>query len=121
KLRLDSDRAEGRDKENIPPPEDVSQTSSARGASRTADSVESDEAWLLLKGRGPLAEMNVTDFYAEGCDSTSVFIVPGDEEDPEAVVDEGEAPPIAQFTDDLPPLPADAADEGEGEQEWFAQ
>ncbi len=119
--RARRDRAEGRDKENIPPPEDVSQTSSARGASRTADSVEIDEDVLLLKGRGPLAEMNVTDFYAEGCDSTSVFIVPGDEEDPEAVVDEGEARQVAQFTEDLPPLPADAADEGEGEQEWFAQ
>ncbi|KAK3905507.1 hypothetical protein C8A05DRAFT_41562 [Staphylotrichum tortipilum] len=118
--RARRDRAEGRDKENIPPPEDVSQTSSARGASRTADSVEIDEDVLLLKGRGPLTEMNVTDFYAEGCDSTSVFIVPGDEEDPEAVVDEGEeAPQIAQFTEHLPPLPADAA-EGEGEQEWLA-
>jgi hypothetical protein len=118
--RAKRDRAEGRDKENIPPPEDVSQTSSARGA----DAVDIDEDVLLLKGRGPLAEMNVTDFYAEGCDSTSVFIVPGDEEDPEAVV-EGEAE-VAQFveTDALPPLPADDDQREEDEQQqpqWYAE
>lgn len=122
--RAKRDRAEGRDKENIPPPEDVSQTSSARGASRTAgDAVDIDEDVLLLKGRGPLAEMNVTDFYAEGCDSTSVFIVPGDEEDPEAVV-EGEAE-VAQFVDSdaLPPLPVDDDhEEGDGQQhQWYAE
>jgi hypothetical protein len=126
--RAKRDRAEGRDKENIPPPEDVSQTSAARGGSSSSrpsasDAADIDEDVLLLKGRGPLAEMNVTDFYAEGCDSTSVFIVPGDEEDPEAVVDENPAvaaaaaAEFAQFDQaELPPLPAD----GEEEQQWFA-
>ncbi|KAK4120976.1 hypothetical protein N657DRAFT_683104 [Parathielavia appendiculata] len=124
--RAKRDRAEGRDKENIPPPEDVSQTSTARGvggsSSRSSSEVgrvEVDEDVLLLKGRGPLAEMNVADFYAEGCDSSSVFIVPGDEEDPEAVV-VGEAAETAadipQQAKPLPPLPAD----GEEEQQWFA-
>ncbi|KAK4239536.1 hypothetical protein C8A03DRAFT_32396 [Achaetomium macrosporum] len=108
--RASRDRAEGRDKENIPPPEDVSQTSSARGSGAAAAAVEIDEDVLLLKGRGPLAEMNVTDFYGEGCDSTSVFVVPGDEEDPEAVVDEGEV-----VTEELPPLPQ----EDESEQRYF--
>ena len=123
--RAKRDRAEGRDKENIPPPEDVSQTSSARGAS-SADPVEIDEDVLLLKGRGPLAEMNVTDFYAEGCDSSSVFIVPGDEEDPEAVVEgeqDGErevAPP--QFAQELAPLHEEEAggQDQHQPQEWCA-
>ncbi|KAK3291768.1 uncharacterized protein B0H64DRAFT_240240 [Chaetomium fimeti] len=113
--RAKRERAEGRDKENIPPPEDVSQTSSARGASR--DAVDIDEDVLLLKGRGPLCEMNVVDFYADGCDSSSVFIIPGDEEDPEAVVSEGAAGQAAQQPRDLPPLPED----GEEEQRWLAE
>jgi hypothetical protein len=101
------DRAEGRDKENIPPPEDVSQTSSARGAAASA--VDIDEDVVLLKGRGPLAEMNAADFYGEGCDGSSVFIVPGDEEDPEAVVDEGAL--VAAAASELSPLPP--SDDGE--------
>ncbi|KAL2196617.1 hypothetical protein P885DRAFT_61207 [Corynascus similis CBS 632.67] len=122
--RAKRDRAEGRDKENIPPPEDVSQTSTARGGASSsraagADTIEIDEDVLLLKGRGPLAEMNAADFYAEGCDVTSVFVVPGDEEDPEAVVagdrDHGAVPEDDEHS--LPPLPAD----GEDEQRWFAQ
>ncbi|KAL2265919.1 hypothetical protein VTJ83DRAFT_5271 [Remersonia thermophila] len=112
--RAKRDRAEGRDKENIPPPEDVSQTSLARGgpsSSRGTDAVDIDEDVLLLKGRGPLAEMNVRDFYAEGCDGSSVFIIPGDEEDPEAVVGEAEAAAKAAAEAELaalshlPPLP----------------
>src|SRR5690606_22063345 len=47
--RANRDRAEGRDKENIPPPEDVSQTSSARGGP-LPETVEIDEDVLLLKG-----------------------------------------------------------------------
>ncbi|KAL2159048.1 hypothetical protein VTH06DRAFT_2807 [Thermothelomyces fergusii] len=112
--RANRDRAEGRDKENIPPPEDVSQTSSARG-SPLREAVEIDEDVLLLKGRGPLAEMNVTDYYAEGCDSSSVFIVPGDEEDPEAVV-EGESA-LDELGQGLAPLPVD----GDDERRWFAE
>ncbi|KAH6611716.1 hypothetical protein B0J18DRAFT_447577 [Chaetomium sp. MPI-SDFR-AT-0129] len=113
--RAKRERAEGRDKENIPPPEDVSQTSSARGSSSTVADI--DEDVLLLKGRGPLAEMNVTDFYAEGCDSTSVFIVPGDEEDPEAVVEGEGSTAEPTSVQDLPPLPAD----GDEEEQWFAE
>ncbi|KAL2134701.1 hypothetical protein VTI74DRAFT_11021 [Chaetomium olivicolor] len=88
--RASRERAEGRDKENIPPPEDVSQTSSARSSARAAAAAAADDFddVLLEKGRGALGELNAADFYGEGCDSTSVFIVPGDEEDPEAVVDE---------------------------------
>jgi hypothetical protein len=127
--RAKRDRLEGRDKENIPPPEDVSQTSLARGgpsSSRGTDAVDIDEDVLLLKGRGPLAEMNVTDFYAPGCDSSSVFIIPGDEEDPEAVVGEAEAAAVAaaaaeaERTGALSGLPA-LPENGEEEREWFEE
>lgn len=63
------DRAEGRDKENVPPPDDVSQT---RRAPRADD-------MIVEKERVALGEMNTADFYAEGCDETSVIIVPEDE------------------------------------------
>jgi hypothetical protein len=63
------DRAEGRDKENVPPPDDVSQT---RRSPRADDMV-------VEKERVALGEMNTADFYAEGCDETSVIIVPEDE------------------------------------------
>ena len=116
--RAKRDRAEGRDKENIPPPEDVSQTSSARGAS--ADAVEIDEDVLLLKGRGPLAEMNVADFYADGCDGSSVFIVPGDEEDPEAVV-EGESEVVQSAGEELAPLQEEDEEQPQPQpSQWFA-
>ncbi|KAK4130381.1 hypothetical protein BT67DRAFT_391284 [Trichocladium antarcticum] len=87
--RAKRDRAEGRDKENIPPADDISQTS-ARSAGPVA-AVDVDDM-LAEKQRGPLAEMNVADYYAKGYDMTSIIIVPGDEEDVAAVVDEGEAP-----------------------------
>jgi hypothetical protein len=68
-------RAEGRDKENIPPVDDVSQTSSRRAARLSADDM------IVEKERVALGEMNTADFYAEGCDATSIIIVPGDEEE----------------------------------------
>lgn len=73
--RVMRDRAEGKDKENIPPPDDVSQTSSRM---RVPDE---NEMMGIEKQRGPLAEMNARDYYAEGCDEDSVVIVPWDEED----------------------------------------
>lgn len=69
------DRAEGRDKENIPPADDVSQTSSRRAARASVDEM------LVEKERVALGEMNTADFYAEGCDETSVIIIPADEEE----------------------------------------
>ncbi|KAF4998218.1 hypothetical protein FGRMN_3267 [Fusarium graminum] len=71
------DRAEGRDKENVPPPDDISQT---RRAPRADDMV-------IEKERVALGEMNTAEFYAEGCDETSVIIVLEDEpETPEIKV-----------------------------------
>ncbi|EGS18448.1 uncharacterized protein CTHT_0050460 [Thermochaetoides thermophila DSM 1495] len=97
------ERAEGRDKENIPPPDDVSQTP-ARSPRAVPSFLDGDD--MVEKQRGPLAEMNAADFYAEGCDKTSIFIVPGDEEDPESVVDESDqAVPECQAEGGLNELP----------------
>ncbi len=72
--RASRERAEGRDKENIPPADDVSQTSrAARGA-------PSEDDMVVEKARGPLLEMNAADYYAKDCDGSSVVIVPGDED-----------------------------------------
>ncbi|TLS31270.1 hypothetical protein PpBr36_03203 [Pyricularia pennisetigena] len=72
------ERAEGRDKENIPPADDVSQIRTRR----------SEDDMLVEKTRGPLTEMNAADYYADGCGSDSFIIVPGeyvDDEDAETV------------------------------------
>ncbi|KAK0741335.1 hypothetical protein B0T18DRAFT_432455 [Schizothecium vesticola] len=87
--RARREQIEGRDKENVPPADDVSQMSSARAA-RAAGSFDD---MIVEKPRGPLAEMNVADYYAEGCDDGSVIIVPGDDEEAETVIDESEQAP----------------------------
>jgi hypothetical protein len=87
--RARREQIEGRDKENVPPADDVSQMSSARAA-RAAGSFDD---MIVEKQRGPLAEMNVADYYAEGCDDGSVIIVPGDDEEAETVIDESEQAP----------------------------
>lgn len=77
------ERAEGRDKENIPPADDVSQTraASARQAAAAAAAGAVDEDQMAIeKMRGPLVEMNPADYYPEGCDDSSVIVVAGDEE-----------------------------------------
>ncbi|KAK0728804.1 hypothetical protein B0T26DRAFT_638131 [Lasiosphaeria miniovina] len=79
--RARRDNAEGRDKENIPPSDDVSQTS-ARAARATAAGAGFDDM-IVEKQRGPLVEMNAADYYADGCDYTSVILVPGDDEEAE--------------------------------------
>lgn len=78
------EKAEGRGKENVPPADDVSQTSVRRAATISEGGMEYE------KPRTALGDLNVEDFYAEGCDPTSVFIVPEDEED--GTVVEGEQP-----------------------------
>lgn len=62
------------DKENVPPVDDVSQTSRRVRARR-------EDEMVVEKERVALGEMKAADFYAEGCDETSVTIVPGDEEE----------------------------------------
>ncbi len=75
KARREKD--DGADKENIPPPNDVSQTS--RRARNGVDEMVTD------KQRAALGELNASDFYAENCDETSIVYV--DEEDETEVED----------------------------------
>lgn len=73
---LKARRESREDKENVPPVDDVSQTSgrrAARPAPRADDMV-------VEKERVALGALNTADFYAEGCDESSVIIVPADEE-----------------------------------------
>ena len=71
------EKAEGRDKENIPPADDVSQTSLSQRL--TALPVEGDNM-AIEKARGPLVEMDPADYYPEGCDKSSIVFVAGDDE-----------------------------------------
>ncbi|KAI0398119.1 hypothetical protein F5Y17DRAFT_214197 [Xylariaceae sp. FL0594] len=73
--RLQRERAEG--KENVPPPDDVSQTSHARAPRVAANPDE----MVIEKKRSPLGEMDPSAYYPEGCDANSVFIVPGDDDE----------------------------------------
>ncbi|KAI1466453.1 uncharacterized protein F4812DRAFT_79161 [Daldinia caldariorum] len=72
--RRQRERAEG--KENVPPVDDVSQTSRPR-ASRPA----ADDEMMFEKERSPLGEMNVREYYSEGCDENTIVIIPGDDEE----------------------------------------
>ncbi|KAK3325038.1 hypothetical protein B0H66DRAFT_109267 [Apodospora peruviana] len=83
--RASRERAEGRDKENIPPADDVSQTSGLAAAARAACG-DAFNDMVVDKMRGPLVEMNAADYYAAGCDDSSVCIV-HDDEDYELVVE----------------------------------
>ncbi|RYO73753.1 hypothetical protein DL762_010383 [Monosporascus cannonballus] len=75
--RRQRERAEG--KENVPPADDISQTSRPRAA-RLAAAAGPDDM-IVEKERSPLGEMDVKEYYSEGCDETSIFIVPGDEDE----------------------------------------
>ena len=103
-----------RGKENVPPLDDISQTrtsltafaSSSSTSMSRKDEMEIREMKMRIKmqqkkrremeegaidvDRAPLGEMRKEDFYAEGCDEKSVFIILPDPE-PEASVEEEEA------------------------------
>lgn len=110
-LKARRERDEGRNKENLPPVDDVSQTSTrsrVAAAAAAAAPINPDDM-VFEKSRGPLAEMNAADYYAEGCDGESVVIVPGDEdgEVPEVVVAADEsaaAAPAVEIEEDWPAL-----------------
>ncbi|OAA55507.1 hypothetical protein SPI_08191 [Niveomyces insectorum RCEF 264] len=65
------EKAEGRDKENIPPASDISQTSISR--------METANPGFAEKTRCPLSQLNVADYYASGCDEASTVLIPADE------------------------------------------
>jgi hypothetical protein len=101
--KLNRDRAEGRDKENVPPPDDISQTRRAPRA----------DEMIVEKERVALGEMNTADFYAEGCDETSVIFVPEDEPVPEvnatATVAEKPIDPSTEDIDNLMAKPTEGS------------
>lgn len=74
--KLRRDRGDGRGKENIPPADDVSQTSIRR-----TTTIISEGGMEYEKPRVALGDLNVEDFYADGVDPTEVIIVPGDDDD----------------------------------------
>ncbi|KAI1075914.1 hypothetical protein F5B20DRAFT_369958 [Whalleya microplaca] len=91
------ERAEG--KENVPPVDDISQTSRPRAARHAAQ--EGD--MIVEKDRNPLGEMDVKEYYSEGCDENTIIIVPGDEdEQPEERSDIELAPESLSHQDDAP-------------------
>ncbi|KAB5545541.1 hypothetical protein GE09DRAFT_968274 [Coniochaeta sp. 2T2.1] len=77
-IKARRERDEGRNKENVAPVDDVSQTTSAHTRA-TAAPVNPDDM-VFEKTRGPLGELNAADYYPEGCDDSSVIIVPADED-----------------------------------------
>ncbi|CAN8096201.1 unnamed protein product [Discula destructiva] len=74
--KLHKEKAEGRGKENIPPVDDISQTSVLRTAT-----VIGEGGMEYENRRIALGDLNAEDFYAKGVDPSDVFIVPGDDED----------------------------------------
>ncbi|KAJ6784415.1 hypothetical protein PWT90_10485 [Aphanocladium album] len=70
--KADRDRASGCNKENVPPPGDVSQQPLPRSRSGSPTAMDAD--------RVALATLNARDFYASGLDETSVVLVDEDEE-----------------------------------------
>lgn len=87
--KLRKEKAEGRGKENVPPVDDISQTSTRRRAT-----VISEGGMEYEKPRIALGSLNAEDFYADGVDPAEVIIVPGDDED-DVIVD-GELPKETQ-------------------------
>jgi hypothetical protein len=83
-----------RGKENVPPPDDISQTRTSMTTS-PADAAELSvhdikarirasrkkrdiEEGAIDVDRAPLGDLSAEDFYAEGCDGESVFLVPAE-------------------------------------------
>lgn len=84
------------DKENIAPLDDVSQTRRERSAR---------DEMVVEKERVSLGELNRTDYYAEGCDESSVIFIPVDEEaEPNAATQASKPAPIVKDFDFAPAL-----------------
>jgi hypothetical protein len=96
--KVNREREEGRDKENVPPMDDVSQTSVARARASASSARQNMDEMVFEKERVALGEMKTADYYAEGCDDTSVILVPGDEDEevPQPNVEEQVTEEVAQ-------------------------
>jgi hypothetical protein len=83
-----------RGKENVPPPDDISQTRTSMTTSpvdaaemsmhdikariRASRKKREVEEGAIDVDRAPLGDLAAEDFYAEGCDGESVFLVPAE-------------------------------------------
>jgi len=89
-----------RGKENVPPPDDVSQTSiQATMAEPSMGSLKqrlTGDIDACDIDRAPLGEMSAKDFYAEGCDHDSIILIPADADSIDEEQDEG---PVASTFD----------------------
>ena len=104
-----------RGKENVPPLDDISQTRTA--ISGEVEGVDSSMAELKASvrasrrrreiddacdiDRAPLGEMNAEDFYAEGCDGESVFIIPTESDPADEETEAGEVGEAVPMTFDF--------------------
>jgi hypothetical protein len=124
-----------RGKENVPPSDDVSQTRThlsepvaaspsmadlkarARASSRRRREVEDG---AIDVDRCPLSEMAAEDFYAEGCDGESVFLVPADasEEDEASAPEQAPAPVTFDFSIGVEREGGDEVDELMRKSDW---
>lgn len=109
-----------RGKENVPPLDDISQTRTALTTSSSPVDVASEQmsdikarmrarrsqrkidAGEIDIDRSPLGDLAAEDFYAEGCSSSSVFVIASDEpveEEESAPVDENSLPAVPMTFD----------------------
>ena len=100
-----------RGKENVPPPDDISQTRTLANEVAAAESSMSDmkararahrrrkeiDNGAIDVDRCPLGEMPAEEFYAEGCDGGSVFLVPSEAADAEEDETDTETAPAMKF------------------------
>jgi len=92
---------DSRGKENVPPPDDVSQTRTFAGQAQSMTETKArmknmrrrQEEDAIEVDRCPLGEMPAEDFYAEGCDAEAVFLVNEGEDE----TDHEENHPAAEF------------------------
>lgn len=68
-----------RGKENIPPTDELTASSSINGTVTTTPSRRSERRDEMIdESRMPMGELNAKDFYADGCDASSYVIVPAE-------------------------------------------
>ncbi|KAK6835020.1 hypothetical protein PG987_009714 [Apiospora arundinis] len=103
--RQQRERAEG--KENVPPMDDVSQTARPRAARLAADA----DDMFVEKERSPLGEMDVKSYFADGCDETSVVIIPGDDEEEQQPV-KTDFEPVPEIKIDASAVPGPVVEDG---------
>lgn len=99
-----------RGKENVPPLDDISQTrtqisdptnqiessmSALKAAARASRRRKEIDDGAIDVDRSALGELSAEDFYAEGCDGSSVFLIPAEEEGRDQEGGEEEKAPIA--------------------------